>query len=359
MTTPTAFAEPAATASRWLGYLSDETRVTARVDALCEKVERRLDVIDGPVKTFEVSNLFALALFRAGRIEDARAVCHAELAFALRCKGSADWPRVAAYAVQPQINLFRIDGFVDDHARALRGLARLAGISLYRKGALPDADVDTADWAAVRDWPVLRNTLRDVVISDTCKIVYRRADADALLAAASILRADWPLSDGCGAQHAYEAPFLVDAISTERMGLARTDKATVPGRLTRAVQLAHLATQLAHAGEPDLAAKQALASRQLLDDAGNLALQSRLTIPRIRSAVADTLLVIGDVSLAHAEFRRVMADLADDDPALSRGIRQRLGDPEQVRTQGGDFPDPARLRKLLDRILSVLTGSRP
>ncbi|GHJ50627.1 hypothetical protein Cs7R123_79690 [Catellatospora sp. TT07R-123] len=347
------------TTSRWLGYLSDESRVTATVPRLCDKVERRLSEITCTAQVFEAANLFALMLFRAGMTDDARTVCHAELAFALRRRGRSDWPETVAFAVQPQINLLRLDGYAGDHHRGLRGLQELAEISRTRGGALPDADISSPDWAVVPDWNLLRNTIRDVVIADTCKVTHRRSTAAALLEAAAVLRAHWPLSSHSGAQHAYEAPYLVDAVRAERDGVAAVGGIGRRSGLTRAIQLCHLASQLAQAGERGPAEAHAQTAQRFVAQAGSLTLQSRLTRLRIRCAIADTLHATGHVSRARAEFEQVVLELDGEDPALACDIVRRLGGPDSATAgQAPTTVGPERVRILLDRVMTTLTDGR-
>src|SRR5260221_5031401 len=127
-------------ASPWLGFLADEARSPAAgvmlswVDALLSRPPDDEDL-------FVAANLIALVVFRAGDVDLACRVSHEEIGYALRRQ--ADGPVYLMYALQPQINLLRIDSYGHDPDRALDGLDRLSRLASGLAVELPALSIST------------------------------------------------------------------------------------------------------------------------------------------------------------------------------------------------------------------------
>lgn len=201
-----------APAPNWLGFLSDEERVpqneSAAVDRALGLLSRPAD--DDPEPLFVAANLIALVHFRLGRPEHARALCRAETAYARSRVHDGRGPhtaKVAALALQPQVNLVRIEGYAGGLDRALAGLAALERIADGQRVQTQDIDWWPEDLA---DDPALarriRALARNIRVSDTCRILHRRARPDLLAPAAARFAERWPTLVAHGIQHAAETP---------------------------------------------------------------------------------------------------------------------------------------------------------
>lgn len=176
-----------------LEFLGDETRVVESPSRLLERIAKRLS---GPGPADEVvfgsANLMALALVRLRRRDDAEALCRAEVAAAVAAS-RADRAYLL-HALEAQVNLFRILGMHGDAAAAVRGLALLEDVADCRAVAFPEFDWPAMPTAVTPEAIRPRLYARNVLVTDTCKILLKAGLHDELVAAASHYLARWPVS---------------------------------------------------------------------------------------------------------------------------------------------------------------------
>lgn len=343
----------------WLGLLADEERIPPDGPAAVDRAHALLDDAghdpDDPEPLFVAANLLALVHFRQGRLDLARTVCRAETSYAAR--RSAD-PRCAALALQPQINLLRVEGYAGDLDRALDGLAALERIADGHPVRTPDirwrpVDVDGDPGLARR----VRALARNVRVADTCRILHRRGRTDLLGPAAARLTARWPALAAQGVQHAAETPWLLgahDADPTDDTGLHEQRHQL---RRLAVVRRLHLAARAAADGLPDRAAELADPLAEVIDALpGPWA--SPLTLPRWRAVLGVTLRHAGRPAAGDGLTRAALADaVAGGDRPLARGLRLHLGEPEPPAPARA--PDAgARLDAATGRVLTALAADR-
>ncbi|HZN16645.1 MAG TPA: hypothetical protein VFB84_00345 [Micromonosporaceae bacterium] len=337
----------------WLGFLADEQRVAYHGPAALHHVATLLDRPDSTVEdTFVAANLLALSVFRAGEAEQARHLCRAEIAYALRRRHRADWPLYAMYALQPQVNLFRLQGYGAQADEALEGLARLAPLTKGRGAELPDLSLDTGTVSAMdaAGLPV-RALARNVHIADTCKILYRHGPEERLCHAAAELCARYPQAGTEGPHHAAEAPWLVAALDQAPVALDAVGHGRARVRWLAYIRLVHVAAHRAAQGDHRDAVR--LASL-LVGRWGAVTgrFTSAVTPLRWLAALGDTLQHCGRDDLAEPVLRRVLAHAAAGDPVLTAGLRTRLG----LLPAPPAGPAPAELPELVGRMLDRLAA---
>ncbi|HET8659762.1 MAG TPA: hypothetical protein VFM55_12275 [Micromonosporaceae bacterium] len=338
----------------WLGFLADEQRVAYRGPAALHHVAALLDRPAGTVEdTFVAANLLALSVFRAGEVEQARHLCRAEIAYALRRRHRADWPLYAMYALQPQVNLFRLQGYGAQADEALAGLAGLAPLTEGHGAELPDLSLDTGTVGAMdaAGLPV-RALARNVHISDTCKILYRHGLAERLCQEAAELCARYPRAGTEGPHHAAEAPWLVAALDQAPVPPDAVGRGRVRVRWLAYIRLVHVAAHRAAQGDHHDAVRLAswLVGRW---DALTGRFTSAVTPLRWLATLGDTLQRCGRDDLAEPVLRRVLVNAAAaGDPALTAGLRARLGLPPAPPAG----PAPPELPELVSRMLDRLSA---
>ncbi|WP_147450803.1 hypothetical protein [Streptomyces hoynatensis] len=325
-----------------LGFLSDVQRPPAMGAAALREAAALL-AGSRPQDLFRACNLLALVHFRTGSAHRARRLCLDQIACALAHRGRPRWPRLAALALQPQINLIRLKGYAPDRVdEALRDLAALEPLTFGRGVRLPDLSFgeDTARQlteSAGLDLDLVRN----VLVHDTCGILWRHRLDDRLLAEAARLAALWPESPAhTRVQHAAEAPWLVDALARPEVPATALDGArNAAGRLAY-VRLLHVADHAAQAGQRDRATRLVetlSANRAAL--AGPFA--SPLTPLRWLGSLARTAERLQRPDLAHGLLRELAGrPELPADRALHRLVRQGLGDREPPRTPDGAAAPP-------------------
>jgi len=196
----------------WLGFLSDEMRSCDTDHMSLRRVTALLARPASDVRsTFIAGNLTALLLFRARRLDDARALCQALIRYALAEHGGSRWPELAAYALQPEINLLRIEGYCGDIGAALGGLAQLdclaQGMPAQFTALVLDESATAAVIAAGFD---LGGLARNILVAETSKILWRRGRHELLRERCADFRRRWPqLAATGGPAHASEAPWLL------------------------------------------------------------------------------------------------------------------------------------------------------
>ncbi|WP_405582845.1 hypothetical protein [Streptomyces sp. NBC_01190] len=313
--------------ANWLGFLSDEERVPHGGEALVDRVRALLaDPRPGPEDLFSAANLVALTLFRLGRLDEARAVCHSEIDYAGDRPDSALRPRLAALGLQPRINLLRIEGYAGDLDRALTGLAALEDVAAgraVRSGGIDwsPGDLD-ADPALHRR---LRTIARNVRVGDTCKILLRRGRHELLLSEASRFRALWPALTAAGLHQAAEAPWTVAPGRRSVPGPAGPRARTVQESRLAFVRELHTAAHEADTGRTAEAAESAsrLAAGLPLLTGGRWA--SATTVPRWRAVLGAVFVRAGD----ERSGRALLLDALDagrraGDTALAGGAARWL-----------------------------------
>ncbi|MFJ1707215.1 hypothetical protein [Kitasatospora sp. NPDC088346] len=346
-----------APAPNWLGFLSDEERVpqdeAAAVDRALGLLSRPAD--DDPEPLFVAANLIALVHFRLGRPEHARSLCRAETAYARGRVHDGRGPhtaKIAALALQPQVNLVRIEGYAGGLDRALAGLAALERIADGLRVQTQDIDWWPEDLA---DDPSLarriRALARNIRVSDTCRILHRRARPDLLAAEAARFTARWPALAAQGIQHAAETPWLLGAGTAGPPGPAALTDPDPMARRLAVVRTLHLAAHAAEHGRSERAAELAEA---LVDAVGGLPgpWASPLTVPRWWAVLGATLQRAGRERQGRILLRAALAESRGDAP-LVRGILLRLGEPAPPRAG-----EPARLAEVTHRLHAALASSR-
>lgn len=305
----------------WPGFLADEARppaaavMLAWVDGLLSRAPVDEDL-------FTAANLLALAVFRAGDVDLARRISHEEIAYALRRAG--DGPVYLMYALQPQINLLRIDGHGADPEGALDGLDHLACLAFGLGVELPALSISARDVARLDEAKLpVRRVARTAHVVDTCKILLRHRWWDRLAAAGATLLAQHPEVHETGPHHAVEALWL-GAPGAQ----VPPDEGALEGGPRAAVHLAflqliHHTAHLADLGVEDEVVDRAtrmLARRDVLD--GRFA--SPVTALRWQASLADSLARAGRGDLAGPVWEDVYQGAAGD-PLLARGVAERLG----------------------------------
>jgi hypothetical protein len=332
----------------WPGFLTDEARPPAPgvllgwVDGLLARPPADEDL-------FVAANLIALVAFRAGDVRLARDISHAEIAYALRRE--ADGPEYLMYALQPQINLLRIDGSGPDPGAALRGLARMGRLA----SGLP-VDFPALGFSAERidrldraGQPV-RRVARTTHVVETCKILARHRRWEDLAAAGSALLAAYPDLGETGPHHAAEALWLGAAADQSPPSEAALDGRAVPAVRAAFVQLTHHTAHLADIGAHDDAVARGMRLLARWD-----VLDGRFSAPttplRWRASLADSVLRAGRRDLAEPVLEDVFGESAGD-PVLHRGVADRLGVPGVA----GAPWDEAGMAALAGRVLDRLGG---
>lgn len=305
----------------WPGFLADEARPPATAVMLAW-VDGLLARVPGDEDLFTAANLLALAVFRAGDVGLARRISHEEIGYAARRR--ADGPVYLMYALQPQINLLRIDGHGAEPESALEGLDRLGRLASGLPVELPELGISAEQIVRLDEAKLpVRRVARTTHVVDTCKILFRHRAWTRLAETGAALLARYPEIRETGPHHAVEAQWLgaptAQSPPDER---ALDDKSRSAGYLAF-LKLIHHTAHLADLGRKDDAADQArrlLARRDVLD--GRFA--SPLTPVRWRASLADSLVRVGRPDLA----RPVLEDIREAsaaDPPLQRGVAERLG----------------------------------
>jgi hypothetical protein len=330
----------------WLGFLADEARPPAAAvmlswtDGLLARPPNDEDL-------FVAANLIALVVFRAGDVDLARRISHEEIGYALRRQ--ADGPVYLMYALQPQINLLRIDGYGSDPDRALDGLGRLARLASGLDMELPALSIsaEQIDRLDEAELPV-RRVARTTHVVDTCKILYRHRQWDRLAEAGAALLARYPEVRGAGPHHAAEALWLGAAAEQPQPSEKALDSGPVQAVRLTFLQLLHHTAHLADLGRHEEAIGQAtrLLSRQDILD-GRFA--SPLTSLRWRASLADSLLRAGRPDLAEPVLSEIHRE-SGDDAQLRRGAAERLGMRPEDEPRAGRDEILALAEQVLDRL---------
>jgi hypothetical protein len=345
-------------AARWLGFLSDEQRAVLHGRSALRRVHALIQAPTGDVEDLYVAaNLLALVLFRQGRVVESRQLCRDEIGYALRRRGTGGWPLLAMLALQPQINLLRIDGYGHDVDGALAGFRQFEEIGDGRGVALPEITLDTGDVDRIKRAGLpLRATIRNVTIADSCKILWRHGQLDRLLAHADRLCRRWPATPHL-IQHAAEAPWLIDALTRPPLPTAELERVSDRSsrRLTY-VQLLHVAAQAAGAGQVTLGRDTAVALHQRRDMLGG-AYASALTPLRCLASLADTLRRLGRDDLATPLLHEVLArPETRADRVLHQGLQARLGiradDGRPTAEEGPAYDSGQLLAELRSRLVA-------
>ncbi|MFI6603931.1 hypothetical protein ACIBHX_47515 [Nonomuraea sp. NPDC050536] len=308
---------PLLEANSWLGFLADDEWVVPRGDSELSRVEALLN--SGPddiPKLFVGANLLALLLFRQRNVADARRVCQKEISFALRRSGADTF-----YALQPQINLIRLEGFVGSVSDALSQLAELEQLSVGRPARFSHLDVDEDMIDSMREAGHLVEVLaRSVRVVDTCKILWRRGAHGELVSEAERLTRIWPeLARGAGPQHAAETPWLVHPLTQPRLFVENLSTQPLPLRQLNFIRLLHTASALTASG--DLSAGGSLAEQLFVcRSMVNGRYLSTMTPLRCLASLSDTLLRAGRLELALTALQQSI------DAARDLGDHQLLQD---------------------------------
>ncbi|NUR58372.1 MAG: hypothetical protein HOV87_06720 [Catenulispora sp.] len=296
---------------------------------------------------FIAANLIALVAFRTGDVGLARRISQEEIGYALRRQ--ADGPVYLMYALQPQINLLRIDGYGSDPDGALDGLGSLARLASGLGMELPELSISMEQVARLdaAGLPV-RRVARTTHIVDTCKILYRHRLWERLAEAGTALLARYPDVRGTGPHHAAEALWLGAAAQQPPPDANALDGAPVQAVRLAFLQLMHHTAHLADLGRREEAVRQAaslLARADILDGS----FTSPMTPLRWRASLADSLLRAGRMDLAEPVLSEVHHGSGGDSP-LHRGIAERLGVPAQEEPRAGREETLALAGQVLDRL---------
>ncbi|MEV4612763.1 hypothetical protein AB0K43_09185 [Kitasatospora sp. NPDC049258] len=343
-----------APAPNWLGHLSDEERVLQDEAAAVERARGLLarPTDEDPEPLFVAANLIALVHFRLGELEQARALCRAETAHGRRRASGGSPAKLAALALQPQVNLVRIEGYAGDLDRALAALAALERIADGLPARTADLDWWPQDLAAD---PALarriRALARNVRVSDTCKILYRRARADLLAPAAARFTARWPALAAQGIQHAAETPWLLGTEEAEPPGPAALTDPDPMARRLAVVRTLHLTAHAAERGERQRVVDLA---GPLVEAVGSLPgpWASPLTVPRWWAVLGAALQRADRERQGRILLRAALAEARGDAP-LVRGVLLRLGEPAPPRPSA-----PAGLDKVTRQLHAALAPQR-
>jgi hypothetical protein len=324
-------AVPEKGAPQWLGFLSDEMRSCDKYSVSVRKIAARLNQPASDIEsTFVAANLTALLLFRSRQRDEARDICDRAIAFALAHRSHQRWPEFALLALQPEVNLLRIDGYAGDLATASEGLRQLDQLSSGRPAEFGAFALDGATIDAIRrrgfDLP---GFARNVLVAETCKIFWRRGRPQALLPLCAGFERRWPdLILAGGPAHAREAPWLI-GVQAEPATTAGTASgaglAGLPVRLRRAEYVCrlHAAAHLALSGQAEMARQSCL---EMLGCRARLrgSFVSPVTPIRWDAALADTLIRCGMAEEARGLIVSALNRLAGySDPALQQGLYER------------------------------------
>ncbi|WP_129843487.1 hypothetical protein [Streptomyces sp. RFCAC02] len=346
------------------GFLSDTRRApTGRAEAL-RTVTELLDR-DGTASLYRACNLLALVHFRTGDAAGARRLCLAQIAYARAHRHTDRGLRLAVLALQPQVNLIRLKGYAPRHAdTALRELAALEPLIDGRGTRLPDYALDDATARRAVDEGVLdRTVLRNVVVQDTCQILWRHHRHDRLTAAAARLAGRWPgLPETRCVQHAAEAPWLVDAAAQPEVRPGLLDGPPGAARRLAYVRLLHIA----HAGtDPAAGDGRRARARELVThlaarrDVLDGPFADPVTPLRWLGSLALTAERAGLPAVARSLFAELAADpAAAADPVLDRLTRERAGLGPRPAPPGEKDPVPAALTARVSARLGAGTGHR-
>ncbi|WP_037607080.1 hypothetical protein [Streptacidiphilus rugosus] len=348
----------------WLGLLSDEERVP-HDDA--SAVRRVLEMGEpsgaDPEPLFVAANLLSLVLFRRGRLDAARTLCRAEVGFARSCPPGPHRPRSAALALQPQVNLLRIEGYAGSLDHCLAGLA-----ALERVAAGQDVHTAELEWFPqdVEPDPLLarrvRLLARNIRVADTCKILLRRGRIEELLDQAARFGVLWPGLTAAGLQHAAETPWAARPGAQRPPTAEQLGAGTTQERRLALVRGLHGVAHAFHTG-PGGGRAAALRLAHRLDAALSAAAAegpwaSPLTVPRWQGVLGAALLLAGEERRGEELMRKalVAADPGGDS-ALARGLRLRLDGPADGPAAPVDLAAAERLESQLAEALARVSAA--
>jgi hypothetical protein len=330
----------------WPGFLADEARPPAAA-VMLSWVHGLLSRPPNDEDLFIAANLLALAVFRVGDVDLARRISHEEIGYALRRE--ADGPVYLLYALQPQINLLRMDGHGEDPDGGLDGLDRLAHLASGLGVELPALSISAEQITRLDEAELpVRRVARTTHVVDTCKILYRHRRWDRLAEAGAKLLARYPDIHGTGPHHAFEALWLGAPAEQSPPGEQALDGGPGPAAHLAFLQLTHHTAHLADLGRRDEAVRRAtrmLARRDILDGR----FSSPLTPLRWRASLADSLLRAGRPDLAEPVLAEVHKG-STGDPPFRRGVAERLGLPQEEEHRAGRQEILALAERLLERL---------
>lgn len=336
----------AGTRGPWLGFLADEARppapgvMLAWVDGLLARPPQDEDL-------FVAANLIALVVFRAGDVGLAREISHAEIRYALRRE--SDGPVYLMYALQPQINLLRIDGYGADPGEALESLGRIERLASGLAVDFPALGFSTERINRLdkAEQPV-RRVARTTQVVETCKILYRHRRWQQLAETGVALLAAYPDLGETEPHHAAEALWLGAAADQSPPSEAVLDGRSVPAVRAAFVHLMHHTAHLADIGAHDEAVAQGMRLLARWD-----VLEGRFSSPttplRWRAVLADCVLRGGRRDLAGPVLEDVFGESAGDQ-VLHQGVAERLGVPVAAEPAVDRAETLALATRVLDRL---------
>jgi hypothetical protein len=315
------------------GFLSDEHRLAQGAAGLLLRAATLLKDC-GTAEVFAAANLLALVAFRAGRVDDAKHLCRREIAHALTQRGTVDWPTYVQFALQPQVNLLRIQGYTGQFGEALVGLAQLSPIGDGKGADLPEFSVDEdVVQRLVCQGTRIDTVARNVVIHDTCKILWRHRRHNDLLTESNRLVELWGQVDQRGTvQHAAEAPWLVDALARPEIRIDLLEHRSSRVRRVTYVRLLHLVAHRTAAGQISAARTLAMTLSHRRD-AFKGTFASPTTPLRWLAYLAQSLMLLGLTGAALSILREVSrASETATDPHLDNVVRALQGREPREKT---------------------------
>jgi len=272
---------------------------------------------------FVTCNRLALELYRAGSLERAVDLCHRLLEFADRRQLEGVEPAVSALALQPMVNLIRVEGYTGEVSTAFEHLAELENLALGHEAVIFGRPVSSwfgAASPADRRW--VQCFARNVVIVETAKMTLRRVPSSSWRATARRLIGMWPDTGISGPWHSHE----LWMVSGGQMRGGLLDVAPELGMLARTYSLASF-------GEPDLTQLV-----DLYDVRTSFARKNSLSAGRFRSVLAHLLMSVGDRRRAAVVAREAVDLVVAYDGRLAAYLAQEFLDGDVVLAAGLSEP---------------------
>lgn len=190
----------------WLGLLSPEDVVPWKSPRdLYDMVEECADT--GNVeRLFVAGNRLALSLYRTGEITAATRLCHHQIHVVAHQPIGERTAEHIALALQPVVNLIRMQGYAQDLVEALYQLRLLEGLADGNPVELFGLSVDPKTYpGSAGELRALRAFAKNNCLVETSKILFRRGTRQAWLEACIRLGLKWPATLHTGPFHAFEA----------------------------------------------------------------------------------------------------------------------------------------------------------
>ena len=189
------------------------------------------------------ANNTALVASMQGAASVARLLCQQQISWHYRLSKRSRDPAIAAHAVQPWVNLARLDGMSGDWRAALARLARLQDYRARGRTYLGFVQVPESGWqVAASTRPSFEATLDAMYVIDSLKVLLLNREFTEVLAFASHLPPDCPdgLKRFVSEASAVAAARLGDAEGARRIALTALEIAQGWERVVFKIRIAEI-----------------------------------------------------------------------------------------------------------------------